>query len=78
MQLLQDYLAINPETFDLNEFFNMLISAFREANFSQIPSTLDAVNLSEMGMVQTSGYKQVFIIGATASNLPQIQKMPGF
>ncbi|MCT7832172.1 MAG: ATP-dependent helicase/nuclease RexB, partial [Lactobacillus crispatus] len=45
MQLLQDYLAINPETFDLNEFFNMLISAFREANFSQIPSTLDAVNL---------------------------------
>ncbi|MCT7890414.1 MAG: ATP-dependent helicase/nuclease RexB [Lactobacillus crispatus] len=57
MQLLQDYLAINPETFDLNEFFNMLISAFR---------------------VQTSGYKQVFIIGATANNLPQIQKMPGF
>lgn len=78
MQLLQDYLAINPETFDLNEFFNMLISAFREANFSQIPTTLDAVNLSEMGMVQTSGYKQVFIIGATAGNLPAIQKMPGF
>lgn len=78
IQLLKDYLTINPEKFDLDEFFNMLINAFREANFSQIPSTLDAVNLSEMGMVQVSGYKQVFIIGATAGNLPAIQKTPGF
>ncbi|QQP29418.1 PD-(D/E)XK nuclease family protein [Lactobacillus ultunensis] len=78
IQLLKDYLTINPEKFDLEEFFNMLINAFKEANFSQIPSTLDAVNLSEMGMVQTSGYEQVFIIGATSGNLPAIQKMPGF
>ncbi|NHL96763.1 PD-(D/E)XK nuclease family protein, partial [Lactobacillus helveticus] len=78
IQLLKDYLAINPEKFDLDEFFNMLISAFKEATFSQIPSTLDAVNLSEMGMVQTSGYKQVFIIGATSGNLPSIEKKPGF
>lgn len=78
IQLLKDYLTINPEKFDLEEFFNMLINAFKEADFSQIPSTLDAVNLSEMGMVQTSGYKQVFIIGATSGNLPAIQKTPGF
>ena len=78
IQLLSDYLMINPKEFNMDEFFNMLISAFKEANFSQIPSTLDAVNLSEIGMVQTSGYKQVFIIGATSGNLPAIQKMPGF
>lgn len=78
IQLLKDYLMINPEKFDVDEFFNMLINAFREANFSQIPSTLDAVNLSELGMVQTEGYKQVFIIGATSGNLPAIQKTPGF
>lgn len=78
IQLLKDYLTINPDQFDLDEFFNMLISAFKEATFSQIPSTLDAVNLSEMGMVQTSGYKQVFIIGATSGNLPAIEKKPGF
>ena len=78
IQLLSDYLMINPEKFNMDEFFNMLINAFKEANFSQIPSTLDAVNLSEIGMVQTSGYKQVFIIGATSGNLPAIQKMPGF
>lgn len=29
-------------------------------------------------MVQTGGYKQVFIIGATSGNLPAIQKTPGF
>lgn len=76
--LLHDYLLINPDEFDASEFFNMLTSGFREATFSQIPSTLDAVNISEMGMVQTSGYKQVFIIGATSGNLPSIQKSPSF
>lgn len=78
IQLLKDYLLINPEKFDLSKFFSMLNQAFKEANFSQIPSTIDAVNLSEMGMVQSSGYKQVFILGATSTGLPQIQKTPGF
>lgn len=76
--LLKDYLLINLDNFDANRFFEMLISGFREASFSQIPSTLDAVNISEMGMIQTSGYKQVFIIGATSGNIPAIQKMPAF
>ena len=29
-------------------------------------------------MVQGQGYKRVFIIGATSTNLPQIEKIPGF
>lgn len=76
--LLKDYLLINPDEFQSKNFFEMLISGFREASFSQIPSTLDAVNISEMGMVQADNYKQVFIIGATSSNLPAIQKEPSF
>lgn len=78
MTLFQDYLLINPVEFEANGFFEMLISAFKEANFSQIPSTLDAVNISELGMVQATGYKQVFIIGVTSANLPNISKTPGF
>lgn len=78
IQLLKDYKIINNGNFKLDSFFDMLISGFREASFSQIPSTLDAVNVSEIGMVQSSHYKQVFIIGATATNLPKIQKTPGF
>lgn len=75
--LLKDYLLINQE-FDVESFFQLLISGFGEASFSQIPSTLDAVNISEMGMVQSNDYKQVFILGATSSNLPNIEKIPGF
>lgn len=75
--LLKDYLLVAKE-FSLDQFFELLISGFSEANFSQIPSTLDAVNISELGMVQGQDYKQVFIIGATSSNLPQIEKIPGF
>ncbi|WEV37964.1 PD-(D/E)XK nuclease family protein [Lactobacillus sp. ESL0680] len=78
INLLHDYLLINPDKFDIDSFFYVLTNGFKEATFSQIPSTLDAVNLSEMGMIQTSGYKQVFIIGATSNNLPSIQNIPGF
>ena len=75
--LIRDYLLIAKE-YDVESFFDLLISGFGEASFSQIPSTLDAVNISEMGMVQTPKYKQVFILGATSTNLPQLQTIPGF
>lgn len=75
--LLKDYLLVATK-FSIDQFFDLLISGFSEANFSQIPSTLDAVNISELGMVQGQGYKRVFIIGATSTNLPQIEKIPGF
>lgn len=77
ISLMQDYLLIRPE-FNAESFFQMMIAAFREATFSTIPSTLDAVNISELGMVQSPNYKQVFILGASSGNLPQIQKTPGF
>ena len=78
INLLHDYLLINPDNFDPAGFFAVLINGFKEATFSQIPATLDAVNLSEMGIVQASGYKQVFIMGATVNGLPQIQNTPSF
>ena len=76
-QLLKDYLLLN-QTFDFGSFLQVLIAGFSEADFSQIPSTLDAVNISELGMVQGQNYKQVFILGATSNDLPQIEKIPGF
>lgn len=78
INLLHDYLLINPTDFDVVSFFNVLTNGFKEATFSQIPSTLDAVNLSETGIAQVSGYKQVFIMGATSTGLPAIQTTPGF
>ena len=76
-QLLKDFLLLNPN-FNLESFFQVLIAGFSEADFSQIPSTLDAVDISELGMVQGQTYKQIFILGATSNDLPQIEKIPGF
>lgn len=76
-QLLQDYLQI-ADSFELDSFFSVLKSGFSKADFATIPSTLDAVNVSELGMVQQRGYRQVLILGATNTSLPQINKDPGF
>ncbi|MFC2694517.1 MAG: PD-(D/E)XK nuclease family protein [Lactobacillus sp.] len=76
-QLLKDYLQIAAK-FDLAAFFSVLQSGFSKADFATIPSTLDAVNVSELGMVQRKGYRQVFILGATNTSLPKIDKTPGF
>ena len=78
LSLLKDYLLVNPENFAWADFFKMLTAAFSQANFATIPASLDAVTLSEYGMVQTSGYKQVFIIGAANGSLPQISDQPNF
>jgi ATP-dependent helicase/nuclease subunit B len=76
--LLQDYLLMAPAEFDQEEFFDLLTNGFSQASFAQIPSTLDAVNVSEFGMVQQHTYQQVFIIGATSTALPKIEHQPGF
>lgn len=68
--LLADYQLINPDNFAATEFFETIKNGFAVANFAQIPATLDAVTISELGMVQSHDYQQQFIIGATSSNLP--------
>lgn len=75
--LLKDYLLLTQE-FDIDSFFQLLVTGFSEASFSQIPSSLDAVNISELGMIQNSDYKQVFILGASSSSLPKVENIPGF
>lgn len=77
-QLLNDYLTINPVNFDRDSFFETLITGFSTATFAQIPSTLDAVTISEMGMAQTNEYQQCFIIGATSGDLPATKSTPKF
>lgn len=76
--LLQDYLLVNPEKFDWQSFFSMLTAGFSQAAFATIPATLDAVTISEYGMVQSGSYKQVIIIGANNGSLPQISDMKNF
>ncbi|MDO4912257.1 MAG: PD-(D/E)XK nuclease family protein [Lactobacillus sp.] len=78
LNLLHDYLLIEEQKFDVKDFFNLLVSGFSEAQFSQIPATLDAVTFSEFGISQAGEYQEVFIIGATGQDLPKNSQNPGY
>lgn len=70
-QILDEYVAVfGKQEFDSKEFISILDAAFESATYSQIPSTLDAVSISEIGMIQPTDRKITFIIGSTTNNMP--------
>ncbi|AKP66590.1 PD-(D/E)XK nuclease family protein [Companilactobacillus ginsenosidimutans] len=69
--ILDEYVSVfGNEIFNSQDFIEILDSAFESAEYSQIPSTLDAVNISEIGMVQPNNRKITLILGATVNNMP--------
>lgn len=71
MTLLDDYATIlGDEPFDLAEFADMLDAGFAGATYTQIPSTLDQVTVSETGLSRLAKFKRVFVIGATSAVMP--------
>ncbi|MQS88539.1 PD-(D/E)XK nuclease family protein [Companilactobacillus mishanensis] len=69
--ILDEYVSVFGDTnFDSQSFIEILDSAFESAQYSQIPSTLDAVNISEIGMVQPNNRKITLILGSTVNNMP--------
>lgn len=70
-QMLDEYVAIlGDEPFAPEDFLALLQAGFEGASYSQIPSTLDQVLVSESGMVQSQDRKVVFMIGATDLVMP--------
>lgn len=70
-QILDEFIEIfGKEKFNAKSFLNILDSGFSKSQYSQIPSTLDAVNISELGMVQMNNRKITIILGATAEDMP--------
>ncbi|WP_341779028.1 PD-(D/E)XK nuclease family protein [Levilactobacillus sp. HBUAS70063] len=59
--------------FKLADFQALLQSGFEGAKFSQIPSTLDQVTITESGIVQANNRKITFLMGATADDMPDDQ-----
>ncbi|KRO03436.1 ATP-dependent nuclease, subunit B [Levilactobacillus paucivorans] len=59
--------------FNQTTFQAILQSGFAGAKYSQIPSTLDQVSISESGLVQANNRKVTFLMGATADNMPDDQ-----
>lgn len=52
------------------QFLAMLDAGFASATYTQIPSTLDQVQVSETGLTRLLRAKHVYIIGATSTDLP--------
>lgn len=70
-QILDEYVTVfGEQTFDSKDFISILDAAFESATYSQIPSTLDAVSISELGMIQPDNRKITFILGSTTGNMP--------
>lgn len=58
-------------TLDLVQLTEMLDAGFASATYTQIPGTLDQVQLSETGLVRRGHVRHVYLIGATATALPE-------
>lgn len=72
IQMLDEFVDIlGDQPFDPDNFMGLLNAGFEGATYSQIPSTLDQILVSESGMVQMVDRKIVFIIGATDRVMPE-------
>lgn len=71
--LLDEYVTImGNDQFDLESFQNLLTVGFQTATYSQIPSTMDQVLVSETGITQTDQRQVVFMIGSTDDVMPEV------
>lgn len=71
--LLDEYVeTLGNEPFVANDFLELLKAGFEGATYSQVPTTLDQVVISETGMVQPEDKKVVFLLGATDLVMPDV------
>lgn len=69
--LLDEYVTIlGDRQFVADDFLALLLAGFEGADYSQIPSTLDQVSISESGIIQMNNRKITFMIGATDKVMP--------
>ncbi|WP_203623320.1 PD-(D/E)XK nuclease family protein [Lacticaseibacillus sp. 866-1] len=62
--------AAAENKFNLQSFADLLNAGFSGASYTQIPSTLDEVTVSETGLSRLAKFKRVFVIGATSTVMP--------
>lgn len=61
---------LGDQPFMADTFCPLIQAGFQGANYSQIPSTLDQVAISESGMVQANTHKVTIMIGSTNEQMP--------
>ncbi|WP_334328681.1 PD-(D/E)XK nuclease family protein [Companilactobacillus sp. HBUAS59699] len=70
-EILDEYVEVFKDAqFNSADFIEILDAGFESAMYSQVPSTLDAVSISEIGMIQPNDRRITIIIGSTVNNMP--------
>lgn len=77
--LLDEYVEIlgGADHYSLDQFAKLMMIGFQTATYSQIPSTMDQVLISETGITQTNDRKVVFMIGSTDDVMPETKPNDG-
>lgn len=77
--ILDEYVDILGKSSDysLDQFTQLMMVGFQTATYSQIPSTMDQVLISETGITQTNQRKVVFMIGSTDDVMPETPSSNG-
>ncbi|MCD2255841.1 PD-(D/E)XK nuclease family protein [Agrilactobacillus fermenti] len=75
IDFLDQFVAVlGEDVFNQTDFMDLLTAAFENTDYARIPTTLDAVNVSEVGKVQMGNRKMTFIIGLNDRNFPEVAK----
>ncbi|WP_164509370.1 PD-(D/E)XK nuclease family protein [Companilactobacillus jidongensis] len=70
-EILDEYVNVfRDANFSSDDFIEILDAGFETATYSQVPSTLDAVSISEIGMIQPNDRQITIILGSTVNNMP--------
>lgn len=69
--MMDEYVEnLGDAPFHQDEFLDLLLSGFEDATYSQVPSALDQILVTEMRTTQLNDRKITFLIGATDNVLP--------
>ncbi len=75
---LDEYVEIlGEQPFEPQDFLDLLQAGFEGATYSQVPTTLDQVVISESGMVQPNDKKSSCFLGATDLVMPDVAVSEG-
>ncbi|MCQ2569466.1 MAG: PD-(D/E)XK nuclease family protein [Limosilactobacillus sp.] len=80
-QLLDEYVNIFGETSieaaTVEQFGQILMTGLTNAEYSQIPSTMDQIMASEIGMIQSNHRRVVIVFGANDEVMPEVKASQG-
>jgi len=75
LSTFEEFLAVfENEKLKSVDFLEILLSGIKSANYRQIPSNVDVINVEAYELIEPRSNKYVYAIGLNSSNFPKIKK----